>query len=136
MTSDPLMTLAALEGVRVVMFFSAGGERVFAHPAPSAGVEPFAPGQWSGLLECLRPLPEAELVYARAMLFARSSPAGTLVVVTGLLAPSALIRLNCDIVLQEVNGPQTGKGFLARLKRKTARLGSLVQLPALYENRD
>ena len=57
-------------------------------------------------------------------------------VVTGLLAPSALIRLNCDIVLQEVNGPQTGKGFLARLKRKTARLGSLVQLPALYENRD
>jgi hypothetical protein len=117
------------------MFFSAAGERVFAHPAPAGG-ESSVPGPWSGLLECLRPLPEAELVYAKAMLFARSSPAGTLVVVTGLMAPSALIRLNCDIVLQEVNGPRTGKGFFARLKRKTTRLGSLVQLPELYENRD
>lgn len=135
MTDDPLMTLAAVEGVKAVMFFSAAGERVFAHPAPAGG-ESSVPGPWSGLLECLRPLPEAELVYAKAMLFARSSPAGTLVVVTGLMAPSALIRLNCDIVLQEVNGPRTGKGFFARLKRKTTRLGSLVQLPELYENRD
>jgi hypothetical protein len=134
-TGDPLTTLAALEGVRTVMVFSAAGKRVFAHPAP-AGDESSSPNSWSGLLDCLRPLPEVELVYAKAMLFARSSPAGTIVVVTGLMAPSALIRLNCDIVLQEVNAPQTGKGFFARLKRKTTRLGSLVHLPTLYNNRD
>ncbi len=135
MTTDPLQMLAAVEGVKAVMFFSAAGERVFAHPAAESTGSPAA-GHWAGLLECLRPLPEAELVYARAVVYARSSPAGTLIVVTGLVAPSAIIRLNCDIVLQEVNAPRTGKGFLARLKRGTGRLGGLVQLPELYENRD
>jgi hypothetical protein len=132
---DPLMMLAAVEGVKAVLFFSAAGERVFAHPA-SGGTEQSAPGHWAGLLECVRPLPEAELVYDKAVLYTRTSAAGTLIVVTGLIAPSAIIRLNCDIVLQEVNAPQSGTGFLSRLKRKTGRLGGLVQLPELYENRD
>ena len=135
MTPDPLLTLAAVEGVKAVMFFSAAGERVFAHPAPGGGETP-DPGHWAGLLECLRPLPEAELVYARAVLYARTSPAGTLIVVTGLVAPSALVRLNCDIALQEVSALQAPKGLFSRLKRRTGRLGSLVQLPELYENRD
>ena len=135
MNLDACDTLASVEGVRAVLLFSPTGERIFEHPRPTAQNGP-GPGHWSGLLECVRPLRVAELVYTRGVLYIRTSPAGTLVVVTGLVAPSALIRLNCDIALQEMTAPPAAGGLLSRLKRRTASLGKLVQLPDLYENRD
>jgi len=132
---DAFDTLTSVEGVRAVLFFSPAGERIFEHPSPAAG-EASGAGHWLGLLECVRPLRAAELVYARGVLYIRTSQAGTLVVVTGLVAPSALIRLNCDIALQDVNAPPAPGGLLSRLKRRTGSLGKLVQLPDLYENRD
>ena len=134
-TPDSFQALSAVEGVKAVLFFSSTGERIFEHPA-TAGETASPTGHWSGLLECVRPLREAELVCAKAVLYARSSPIGTLVVVTGLVAPSALIRLNCDIVFQELNSPQSAKGIFSRLKHRAGRLGGLLQLPDLYENRD
>jgi hypothetical protein len=70
------------------------------------------------------------------VIYTRSSPLGTLIVVTGPVAPSALIRLNSDILLEELNAPRTAGGMMSRLKRKAGGLGKLLQLPDLYENRD
>jgi hypothetical protein len=133
-TPDPFQALSSVEGVKRVLFFSTAGERILDQPA-SESDDPAVSGHWGALLECVRPMREAELVFSRAVIYARSCPAGTLVVVTGPVAPSALIRLNCDILLQELNAPRPS-GLLSRLKRKAGRLGQMLQLPDLYENRD
>lgn len=134
MSHDAFQALAAIEGVKRVLFFSPAGERVFEHPEPAATEA--AAGQWTALLECVRPMRESELIYSRATVYTRSSPLGTLIVVTGSVAPSALIRLNSDILLEELNAPRPAGGVLSRLKRKAGGLGKLLQLPDLYENRD
>ncbi len=133
MSHDAFQALAAVEGVKRVLFFSPAGERVFEHPEPPAA-DPAA--GWTALLECVRPMRESELIYSRAMIYTRSSPLGTLIVVTGPVAPSALIRLNSDILLEELSAPRPAGGVLSRLKRKAGGIGKLLQLPELYENRD
>jgi hypothetical protein len=131
---DPFQVLAAVEGVKRVLFFSPAGERIFEHPEPAA--TDTSAGPWAALLECVRPMRESELIYSRAMIYTRSSPLGTLIVVTGTVAPSALIRLNSDILLEELSAPRPAGGVLSRLKRTAGGLGKLLQLPELYENRD
>lgn len=97
--------LLAIDGVKGVLFFALSGKQLFAeltlhenHPARLS--------DWFALAVCLGKTEEMELVYERGRIFIRRAAEGVLVVVTGLIAPSEMIRLTCDILLSTMREPK------------------------------
>lgn len=128
--------LLAVEGVKGVMFFSAAGELLFGEPG-AGGMDKAAVRDWQALLVSLDGAREADLIFDIGRLYIRKADEGMLVVVMGRIAPAAMIRLNCDILISELKN-RKGSGPLfegAKLKRKKG-LGRFFQLPELYENKD
>jgi len=128
--------LLAVEGVKGVMFFSTAGELLFGESG-AGGMDQAVVRDWQALLVSLDGAREADLIFDMGRLYIRKADEGMLVVVMGRIAPAAMIRLNCDILISELKN-RKGSGALfegAKLKRKKG-LGRFFQLPELYENKD
>jgi len=108
--------LLAVDGVRGALYFNPSGERVFEEFNIGGGE--LAPGRdWYGLATSLGRVREAELVFDRGRLYVRRTAEGVLIVVMGLIAPSAVIRLNCDILLPALKERRAARGFRRLFKR-------------------
>jgi len=108
--------LLAVEGVRGVVFFTPSGERVF-EEFIIGGSEPAAVSDWYALVASLGKAREADLVFERGRVYVRRTADGVLVVVMGLIAPCAVIRLNCDILLPALKELRSTKGIKRFFKR-------------------
>jgi hypothetical protein len=128
--------LLAVEGVKGVMFFSDAGELLF-EESGTGGMDKAAVQDWQALLVSIDGAREADLIFEMGRLYIRKAEAGMLVVTMGRIAPAAMIRLNCDVLLSELkNHKRAGQLFDGqKLKRKKG-LGRFFQLPELYENKD
>jgi hypothetical protein len=123
--------LLAIEGVKGVMFFSAAGELLF-EESGAGGMDKTAVRDWQALLVSLGGAREADLIFEMGRLYIRKADEGMLVVTMGRIAPAAMIRLNCDVLLSELKSDK-GSGPLfegAKPKRKKG-LGRFFQLPKL-----
>jgi len=123
--------LLAIDGVTGVMFFSAAGELLF-EESGAGGMDKTAVRDWQALLVSLDGAREADLIFEMGRLYIRKADEGMLVVTMGRIAPAAMIRLNCDVLLPELKSNK-GSGPLfegAKLKRKKG-LGRFFQLPKL-----
>ena len=107
---DVFKDLLAVDGVRGVVFFTPSGERVF-EEFNIGGSEPAAVSDWYSLVASLGKAREAELVFERGQVYVRRTADGVLVVVIGLIAPCAVIRLNCDILLPALKEQRSTKGI-------------------------
>jgi len=56
-------------------------------------------------------------VFERGQVYVRRTADGVLVVVMGLIAPCAVIRLNCDILLPALKEQRSTKGIKRFFKR-------------------
>lgn len=103
---DPLAALLGLEGVRGVLLFRLGGEVLLRRfrVSPNGGTT----ADWFGLALALGNTREAELLFERGRVFLFRSPRAVLLVLTGLVAPSAVIRMSSAVLLAEVD-PGSGK---------------------------
>jgi len=122
--------LLAIEGVKGVMFFSAAGELLFEESG--GGMDKTAVRDWQALLVSLDGAREADLIFETGRLYIRKADEGMLVVTMGRIAPAAMIRLNCDVLLPELKSDK-GSGPLfdgAKPKRKKG-LGRFFQLSKL-----
>ena len=108
--------LLAVDGVRGVVFFTPSGERVF-EEFIIGGSEPAAVSYWYALVASLGKAREADLVFERGRVYVRRTADGVLVVVMGLIAPCAVIRLNCDILLPALKEQRSTKGIKRFFKR-------------------
>jgi hypothetical protein len=108
--------LLAVDGVRGVLFFTPAGERLF-EEFGIGGSEPVAASDWYALVGSLGKAREAELVFERGRAYIRRTSDGVLVVVMGLIAPSAVVRLNCDILLPAIKDQRSTKGIKRLFKR-------------------
>lgn len=108
--------LLAVDGVKGALFFNPSGERVF-EEFHTGGGEPSPAADWYALAASLGRVREAELVFERGRLYVRRTAEGVLVVVMGLIAPSAVIRLNCDILLPALQEQRAAKGIRRLFKR-------------------
>ncbi|MBI5582169.1 MAG: hypothetical protein HY895_23670 [Deltaproteobacteria bacterium] len=128
--------LLAIEGVKGAMFFSAAGELLF-EESGAGGMDKAAARDWQALLASLAGAREADLIFDMGRLYIRKTDEGTLVVTMGRIAPSAMIRLNCDVLLSELKNHKGSDRLFegAKLKPKKG-LGRFFHLPGLYENKD
>jgi hypothetical protein len=108
--------LLAVDGVRGVVFFTPSGERVFAE-FNIGGSGPAAVGDWYALVVSLGKAREADLVFDKGRVYVRRTDDGVLVVVMGLIAPCAVVRLNCDILLPALKERRSARGIKRFFKR-------------------
>jgi len=113
---DVFKDLLAVDGVRGVVFFTPSGERVF-EEFNIGGSASAAAGDWYALVTALGKVREAELVFERGRVYVRRTAEAVLVVVMGLIAPCAVIRLNCDILLPVLKQQRSAKGIKRFFKR-------------------
>jgi hypothetical protein len=74
---------------------------------------------WASLANAVKGVKEADLIYETGRLYLRSTDAGILVVMMDATAPSAMVRLSCDLIipaLKETLPPKGLRRFFKHLK--------------------
>jgi hypothetical protein len=102
--------LLAVAGVKGVVFFSTAGELIFEEFTINAAARPLD-REWRALLSAAAGFREADLLFEKGRIYIRSGEQGTLMVATGRIAPSALIRLTCDILMPSLKQLKPAKGL-------------------------
>jgi hypothetical protein len=103
--------ILAIEDVRGVVVSSFEGEILFSEP--SLEIDKSLP-LFLGALGAVR---EADLIFEKSRIYVRRTDMGYLVVLLGLFASGAMLRLHVDMVLPSLKDRGKGKGLRSLFRR-------------------
>ena len=95
---DLFKDILNLEGVKGVVMFSNSGDLIFKEFTHALKRDP-ENLNWHLLIESLDGMRETDLIFENGRIYIRKTDLGYLVILMGLFAPAAMLRLNCDILL-------------------------------------
>ena len=107
-----------IEDVEGVMLFSFEGELIvkeFLSPLVDESENMDSLGLFINSLKGIR---DADLVFEKARLYVRKTSSGYVMILMGVFAPIAMVRLNCDILLPSLKKTATTKGWRNLFKKK------------------
>jgi len=108
------------KGVKGILLFSFSGDILFKEFTSPVDERP-ENMDWRFFLDSLEGMRETDLLFEKGRIYIRRSEIGYLVVLMALFVPTAMVRLNCDILLpllkQEKSGKKLGR-FLKIGKQK------------------
>lgn len=106
-----------MDGVRGLILFSLTGDPIYKefNQAQPEGIES---RDWRLIIESLDGIREADLIFKKGRLYIRRTDIGYLVILVGLFAPIAMMRLQCDILLPSLKPAKTTAKGLKRLFKK------------------
>jgi hypothetical protein len=108
-----------MEDVFGLMLFSFDGKLLFkAFPFPP-GEDPETRDWWPLFTASLGGVKEADLLFDHRRLYIRETEMGYLMVLMGSLAPTAMLRLNCDMLLPKLKEKRPTKGLLGIFKKRS-----------------
>ncbi len=107
-----------IEDVEGVMLFSFEGELLFKDFLSPLVDESDNMDLWAVFIASLKGIREADLVFEKARLYVRKTTSGYMMILMGVFAPIAMVRLNCDIILPALKKTATNKGWKKFLKKK------------------
>jgi hypothetical protein len=110
--------IISIDHVNGVLLVSRAGKFVFKEFASSFSLqEQPEKRDWVPLVEVLSGLNEADLVFERGNVYIRRFTSGYIIILMDILAPVAMVRLSCNLLLPalEKSGVQKG-GFRRFLK--------------------
>lgn len=110
--------ILSLEGVKGIMLFSFAGELIFKEFSSPPSQDPEQKNWWGLFFNSLNGVREADLVFEKSRLYIRRTELGYLLVLTGVFAPIALMRLQTDMLLPQLKQIKTSKKFKRLLKNK------------------
>ena len=112
--------ILSMEDVKGIMLLSFEGELIFKDFLSLAPfVEDPANIDWKDLfIDSLDGVREADMVYEKCRLYARKTSSGYLLILMGIYAPVAMVRLNCDILLPLLKKVTPSRGLGRIFKRK------------------
>lgn len=116
MTESVFKDILGIKDVRGVFMFSADNGVIHQDIAPGTAFNMDAV-DWQKAIEAFQGVREAELLFDNLRLYVRSLGTGYLCVVMGIYAPTAMVRLNCDLVLPALQKQKAAKGFKRFFKR-------------------
>jgi hypothetical protein len=111
--------ILTIEDVEGVMLFSFEGELVFKEFLSPLLDESGNMDLWGVFIDSLKGIREADLVFEKARLYVRKTSSGYVMILMGVFAPIAMVRLNCDILLPSLKKTATTKGWRNLFKKKT-----------------
>ena len=103
------------KGVKGILLFSFSGKILFKEFASPVDQRPETV-DWRFFLESLEGMRETDLLFEKGRIYIRRSEIGYLVVLMALFVPTAMIRLNCDILLPLLKQEKSGKKLGRLLK--------------------
>jgi hypothetical protein len=103
--------ILAMEDVRGVVVSSFEGEILFSEP--SLEIERSLPL----FIRALGTVREADLIFEKSRIYVRRTDIGYLVVLLGLFASGAMLRLHVDMVLPSLKEREKGKGLRSLFRR-------------------
>ncbi len=103
--------ILALEDVRGVVVSSLEGEILFTEP--SLEIDKSLPL----FIRALGTVREADLIFEKSRIYVRRTDMGYLVVLLGLFASGAMLRLHVDMVLPSLKDRGKGKGLRSLFRR-------------------
>ena len=109
--------ILSMQDVKGVILFSLEGEIIFDEFVSPTSEEP-GMDQWIPIIQSLRGIREADFVFERGRIYVRKAASGYLMFFLGAFAPSAMLRLNCDILLPSLKHANTPKGLGRLFKKK------------------
>jgi len=110
--------ILSIEDVKGVMVFSFKGQLIFKEFLTPISQDPESREWWPLLIDSLRGIREADIVYEKNRLYIRKTEIGYLLILMGLFAPVAMMRLNCDILLPSLKQAGASKGLSHFFKKK------------------
>lgn len=110
-----------LDGVWGIMLFSFDGQIIFKEllPGPSGETLKGEFGDsWIPIIGTMSQVREADLIFENSRLYIRRTELGYLFVLMGTFAQTAMVRLNCDILLPSLRETKGVKGLKRLFKKK------------------
>ncbi|MBN1931302.1 MAG: hypothetical protein JW786_06800 [Desulfobacterales bacterium] len=113
--------ILVMEQVNGVMLISFEGQFIFKEFLSSIAesVDLENPSWWSCIIDSLSGIKEAEMVFTNKRLYIRKTNIGYLMILMGIFAPIAMMRLNCDMLIPALNQAKANKGLKRLFKKKT-----------------
>lgn len=90
--------LLKIEEVKGILLLSVEGEPIF-HDFPPGLASRISSVDWAAFVGSMDGVREADLVFESMRVYIRKTDPGYLMVLMEPFAPSAMIRLNCDVLL-------------------------------------
>lgn len=109
--------ILSMSDVHGIMLFSLEGKLIFKEFISPLIEEPETRNWWRLFLDSLNGAREVDLVFERSRLYVRRIEAGYLMLVLGPLAPMAMLRLNCDLLVPSLRQIKLTKGLKQLFRR-------------------
>jgi hypothetical protein len=106
------------EDVYGVMLFSFRGDVIFREESSSFLGDRGSREAWPRFIEALHGIREADLIFEKLRLYIKKTDLGHLVIVMGLFAPAAMVRMSCDMLLPFLRQPSKTTGLRKLFKIK------------------
>lgn len=107
-----------MEGVDGIMLFSFKGELIYKLFLSLLAEEPENKGWWGLFIRSLNGVREADLIFEKSKFYIRKTEMGYLIILMGIFVPTAMVRLNCDMVLPALKGMKISKKGKSIFKKK------------------
>ncbi len=117
-TKELFRDILGIDDVKGVMIFSFKGELIFKEFLTPIPEEPETREWWPLFIDSLRGVREADIIYEKGRLYVRKTEIGYLLILMGVFAPVAMIRLNCDILLPSLEKTGISKRLAHFFKKK------------------
>jgi hypothetical protein len=109
-----ILSVADVQGAMLFSFKGKLLHKEFLSPLPE---EPESKDWWTLLMHSLNGTREVDLVFENSKFYIRKTEVGYLIVVMGVFSQSAMVRLNCDMllpVLKDLKIRKARKGFFKK----------------------
>ena len=105
-----------MDGVKGLILFSFDGDPIYKefNQTQPEGIES---RDWRLIIESLDGMRETDLIFKKGRLYIRKTAIGYLVILVGLFAPIAMMRLQCDILLPSLKPAKAAKGIKRLFKK-------------------
>ena len=106
------------EDFEALLLLSSEGELIYQEILSPHSEQIYNKESWRSLVLSLNGIREAQMVYEKSRIYVRETAIGYLMILTGLFAPIAKIRLYCDVLLPALNEMKAGKGLKRFFKKR------------------
>ncbi len=106
-----------LDDVLGCLFISPDGQVKHCHLTDSVGGKP-EKFDWKAFLSQLEGLDQAEILFENARLYIRSTESGYLILLLEIYATISLVKLQCDVLVPQLNQVNKNKKGLKRFFKK------------------
>ena len=114
---DLFKDILDIEDVHGIIFLSFDGEPVFSEFVAHQPEE-YADGNWPAFVRAFNKVHEAELVFENIRFYIRRAGSGYILIVMERFALTAMVRLNCDILLPSLDPIKKKPKGLGRFFKK------------------